>query len=95
MNNSAVGFPLVPLQKQIETAPHLQRQVTDAQVFNLLQRISCMRRQYYARISKQEKDNTTLQLTNSRPNKDSFSCETTSNRDQIIATVLRADKTCS
>ena len=22
MNNSAVNFPLVPLQKQIETAPH-------------------------------------------------------------------------
>ena len=37
MNNSAVGFPLVPLQKQIETAPHPQWQVADAKIFNLQQ----------------------------------------------------------
>ena len=36
MKNSAVGFPLVPLQKQIETVPHPQRQVADAKIFNLL-----------------------------------------------------------
>ena len=46
MNNSAVGFLLVPLQKQIETAPHPQRQVADAKIFNLLQQPSYMRRQY-------------------------------------------------
>ena len=46
MNNSAVGFPLVPLQKQTETVPHPKRQVDDAKIFNLLQQTSYMRRQY-------------------------------------------------
>ena len=46
MKNSAVGFPLVPLQKQIETASHPQRQVVDVKIFKLLQWPSYMRRQY-------------------------------------------------
>ena len=56
MNDSAVGFPLVTLQKQIETAPYPQRQVADANIFNLLQRPSYMRRQYYIIVSKQKKE---------------------------------------
>ena len=56
MNTSAVGFPLVPLQKQIEIAAHPQRQVANTKIFNLLQRPSSMRRQYLARVSRQEKE---------------------------------------
>ena len=46
MNNSAVGFSLIPLQKQTETVPQPKRQGDDAKIFNLLQQTSYMRCQY-------------------------------------------------
>ena len=46
MNNSAVGFSLVPLQKQTETVPQPKRQGDDVKIFNLLQQNSYMRCQY-------------------------------------------------
>ena len=56
MNNSAVGFSLVPLQKQTETVPQPKRQGDDVKIFNLLQQNSYMRCQYQVRVSKQEKE---------------------------------------
>ena len=98
MNNSAVGFPLAPLQKQIETAPHPQRQVGNANIFKLFQHHSYMRRRYWVRVSKLEKEWKGCQHKLAA-NNSSLSCEARStatlSRDQIIATILRVDKICT